>query len=280
MKYAALSILLVVVMAACSGPATTSPSGGLMYTVPQASSVVYVTESSQNIGIDAGAMGTMSMTASSEATIGVTFEAAPAGGVQVTTTFDELSASMTQPMGGSLTATESDIEGPLVFTMDAKGRGTPVTVPETKGSAGQLVAPISFVHEFFPRLPGGAVDPGATWTDTISWEASTSEGDMSTVSVLTYMLVGDTVVDGASLLHISYEGTSEVVGAGITEGMEVIQTFAGDSEGLFLWDPAKGIMVAGKSSQDMEGSVEVPAAGMPPMPMTVSGSGTIRVQGG
>lgn len=280
MRYAALSILLVAGMAACSGPATTSPSGGLMYSVPQVPSVTYVTESSQDIGIDAGPMGTMSMVATSEATIGVTFEAAPSGEVQVTTTFDALSASMSQPMGGSLTATESDIEGPLVFTLDSKGRGTAVTVPETKGSAEQLVAPISFVHEFFPRLPGGAVDPGATWTDTISWEASTAEGDMSTVSVLNYTLVGDTVVDGTSLLHIAYTGKSEIVGAGVTEGMEVMQTFSGDTEGMFLWDTAKGIMVAGKSSQDMDGTVEVPAAGMPPMPMTMTGSGSIKVQGG
>lgn len=280
MRYAAFSTLLLFGMAACSGPATTSPSGGLMYTVPQTSSVTYVAESSQNISIDAGPMGSMSMVATSDATIGVAFEAAAGGGVQVTTTFDKLSASMSQPMGGSLTATESDIVGPLVFTLDSKGRGTPVSVPETKGSAEQLVAPISFVHEFFPRLPGGAVDPGATWTDTISWEASTAEGDMSTVSVLTYTLVGDTVVDGTSLHHIAYEGTAEIVGAGVTEGMEVMQTFSGDTEGMFLWDPARGIMVAGSSSQDMEGSVEVPAAGMPPMPMTMTGSGTVKIQGG
>lgn len=280
MRYAVPTTLLLVVLAACSGPATTSPSGALMYTVPQTSSVTYFAESSQNIGIDAGPMGTMTMTASSEATIGVAFAEAADGGVQVTTTFEELSASMTQPMGGSLTATESDIEGPLVFTLDARGVGTAVTVPETKGSAEQLVAPVSFVHEFFPRLPGGAVDPGATWTDTISWDASTSQGDMSTVSVLTYTLVGDTIVDGTSLLHISYQGTAEVVGSGVTEGMEVMQTFSGDTEGMFLWDPAMGIMVAGESSQDMEGNVEIPAAGMPPMPMTVSASGSVRMQGG
>ena len=49
---------------------------------------------------------------------------------------------------------------------------------------------------------------------------------------------------------------------------------------LVLWDPARGLMVASESSADMDGTVEVPAAGMPPMPMAVSGSGTVRLQGG
>lgn len=279
MKYVAESALLLFGLAACAGPGGVSPSGGLMYQVPESPSVVYVTEGHQDINIDAGDMGSMTMTASSEATLAMSF-AAGADGIQVTTTFEVLSASMTQPMGGSLSASESDIEGDLVFTIDEKGKGTVVTLPETKGSAEQLVSPVSFVHEFFPRLPGGAVNPGDSWTDTIQYEAQTSEADLSSSSVLTYTLVGDTVVDGATLLHITYEGEADVVGAGVTEGMEVIQAFSGDVTGMFLWDPARGLMVAGESSQDMDGSVEVPGAGIPPMPMTVRGSGTVRLQGG
>jgi hypothetical protein len=279
MKYVALSALLLFGMTACGGPATVGPNGGLRYGVPTTPSVTYVTESSQEIGIDAGAMGTMNMTASSEATLGVTFAAA-ANGVEVTTTFDEITASMTQPMGGSLSATESDVEGPLVFSMDAKGKGTPITIPSTKGSAEQLIAPVSFVHDFFPRLPGRAVDPGATWTDTISWEFSTAEGDQSTVSVLSYTLVGDTIVAGTSLLNITYVGDMDVVGSGTTEGTEVMQVFSGETTGMFLWDPARGLMVGGKSSADMEGTVEIMGAGMPPMPMWVTASSSVRIQGG
>ena len=279
MKYLAASALLLFGFAACAGPGGVSPSGGLMYRVPDSPSVVYVAESSQDINIDAGAMGSMNMTASSTVTLAMSF-APGADGIQVTTTFEELSASMTQPMGGSLSASESDIDGDLVFTLDEKGKGTLVTLPTTKGSAEQLVSPASFVHEFFPRLPGGAVNPGDTWTDTIQYEVQTADADISSNSVLTYTLVGDTVVDGTTLLHITYEGEADVVGAGVTEGMEAIQAFSGDVTGMFLWDPARGLMVAGESSQDMDGSVEVPASGMPPFPMTVSGSGTVRLQGG
>lgn len=279
MNNLAASALLLFGVTACAGPGAVSPSGGLMYQVPGTQSVVYVTEGHQNVSIDAGAMGSMSMVATSEATLAMSF-AAGANGVQVTTTFEKLSASMTQPMGGSLSASESDIEGDLVFTIDQKGKGTVVTLPKTKGSAEQLVTPVSFVHEFFPRLPGGPVKPGDTWTDTIQYQAQTGDGDLSSKSVVAYTLVGDTIVADVTLLHITYQGQADIVGSATTEGMEVIQAASGDVRGMFLWDPARGLMVFGDSSQDMDGTVEVPAAGIPPMPMTVSGSGTVRLQGG
>lgn len=279
MKYLVASAPVLFGLAACAGPAAVAPSPSLMYRVPETPSVTYLTEGSQDISIDAGAMGSMTMTANSEAALAMSF-AAGAGGIEVTTRFEKVSASMTQPMGGSLTASESDIEGDLVFTLDEKGVGTVVSLPGVKGSAEELVTPESIVHQFFPRLPGRAVNPGDTWTDTIQSETQTGQGNQTSKSVITYTLVGDTVVDGATLLHVSYEGTSDVVGTGTTGGAEVIQTASGDVEGMFLWDLARGLMVVDESNVDLDGTVEVPAAGMPPMPMTVSGSSTTRLQGG
>ena len=279
MKYVAASAILLFGLSACSGPGTVSPSGGLMYTVPATSSVVYVAESTQDIAIDAGPMGSMNMAANSDAELAMTF-ATGTDGVQVTTTFQKVSASMSQPMGGTQSASESDIDGQLVFTLDKTGKGTLVSAPAVKGAAEQLISPTTFVYEFFPRLPGGAAAPGDMWTDTIQYEISMEQGDVSSKSVMTYTLVGDTVVDGLTLVHVTYEGDAEAVGSGMTEGVEVIQTFAGDVTGMFLWDPARSLMVYSESSQDLDGTVEVPGAGMPPMPMTISGSGTAFLQGG
>lgn len=279
MKYVAASAALLFGLAACSGPGGVTPSGGLMYTVPATSSVVYIAESTQNISIDAGPMGSMAMTANSEAELAMAFASGP-DGIQVTTTFQKVSASMDNPMGGAETASESDIDGQLVFTIDKTGKGTLVSAPEVKGTAEQLISPTTFVYEFFPRLPGGAATPGDMWTDTIQYEINMEQGDVSSSSVVTYTLVGDTVVDGLTLLHVTYEGDAEAVGTALSGGTEVIQTFAGDLTGMFLWDPARSLMVWSESSQDLDGTVEVPAAGMPPMPMTISGSGTAYLQGG
>jgi len=278
MKSAALSILILFGLAACSGPGGVAPKRGLMYEVPNPPSAVYVTEASQDIDIDAGAMGMLSMRGTSDATLAVSFSPTPEG-VQVTATIQDLSASLSQPMGGSQTASESDLEGDLVFNLDPRGKGTVVSLPETKGMAEQLANPVAFVHELFPRLPGAAANPGDTWTDTIQYEIQTSQGQTASQSILTYTLQGDTTVAGQSLLHVTYEGDANVTGSAMQEGMEVVQTFSGDVSGMFLWDANRGLFVAGESSQDMSGTVEIPAAGIPPMSMTVRGSGTTRLQG-
>lgn len=278
MKSVAATIVLLLGLTACAGPGGVSPRGGLMYQVPGTPSVVYLTGDTSNIDIDAGPMGTMSMRGTGTSTVAVTFAQAEEG-IQVTASFQELNARLSQPMGGAQTATEDDLVGDLVFTMDAKGHTSVVSVPETKGMAGELANPHSMVYEFFPLLPGGVVDPGESWTDSLHYQIETETGEVESSSVMTYTLQGDTVVDGVSLLHITVEGSGDVVGSGVTEGMEVTQIFSGDVTGTILWDPARSLYVSGKFERDMDGTVEVPAAGMPPMPMKVTGTSHVTIQG-
>jgi hypothetical protein len=278
MKPAAASLVLLLGLTACAGPGGTSPSGGLMYRVPESPSVVYVTGDTSNIEIDAGPMGSLRMRGTGTSTMGVTF-ARGEGGVQVTATIQELNARLSNPMGGAQTATAADVEGDIVFSMDARGHTTVVSLPTTKGAAGQLANPQGLVYEFFPLLPGGAVNPGDTWTDTLHYSIQLDEGDTESTSIMTYTLVGDTLVDGKTLLHIAMTGKGEVTGSGVTEGMEVLQVFSGDMEGTILWDPARSLFVSGTFERDMDGTVEVPGAGMPPMPMTVTGKSHVKLQG-
>ena len=279
MKNVAASILLVVGLSACAGPSGVAPSGGLMYRLTEPSTATYVTESTSNINIDAGAMGSFDMRATRDATLVVSFSP-EADGVEVTARYESLSASMTQPMGGSQTASERDVQGDLVFNLDRTGKPTVVSLPTTRAVAEQLVDPLSVVHEMFPRLPGGMVRPGATWTDTIQYETRTSQGDASSNVVMTYTLQGDTVVDGATLVRITYEGRANVRGAAMTEGMQVLQSLSGTVSGALLWDAVRSLLVADEGTQDMTGSVEVPAAGMPTMPLSMRGNSSVRLQGG
>ncbi|MBT8395331.1 MAG: hypothetical protein HKO65_07250 [Gemmatimonadetes bacterium] len=279
MKYFAATALILFGLAACSGPGAVSPRKALMYEVPETPTLTYVSEASQDVIVDAGAMGTMEIQGSSDITMAMTFASAE-NGMEVTVEFQELTASLNNPMGAPETASESDIEGPLVFTMDGMGRGTVVSTPEVKGSAEQLVRPAGLAYEFFPRLPGDVTEPGAMWTDTTAYELPAEGGMIASESITTYTLVGDTAVDGVTLLKITYEGEAEAVAEAVTQGMEVIQSFSGDVVGMFLFDPARGVMVYNESSQDLDGTTEVPAAGIPPMPMSVTGTSTVWLQGG
>ncbi|MFC1575153.1 hypothetical protein ACFL5A_00715 [Gemmatimonadota bacterium] len=279
MKQAVASFVLLVGLAACAGPGGMSPSGGLMYQVPAAADVVYLTGDTSSIDIDAGDMGSFRVRATSQATVGVSFSQA-AGGVQVTATYQELLARVSQPMGGDQSVTEEDIDGDIVFTMDGQGRSTVVSLPGLTEEAESMAEPHAFVYEFFPRLPGGSVGPGDSWTDTISYDAALSSGDMSSNSVITSTLQGDTVVGGMTLLRVTFQGQADVYGSAVQEGMEMAQTAAGDLEGMYLWDPARSVLVFKETTVNLRGTMEVIGAGIPAMPLRVSGTSTVRLQGG
>ena len=61
MKIVAASALFLFGLAACAGPGAVSPSGGLMYQVPESPSVVYLAEGSQDINVDVPGMGAMNV---------------------------------------------------------------------------------------------------------------------------------------------------------------------------------------------------------------------------
>ncbi len=281
MKYLAASALLVFAASACSGsgPGAVSPRKALMYELPETPTLTYVAEGAQDVSVDAGAMGTLEITGSSEMTIAMTFEPA-AEGMQVTVEFQQLSATLNNPMAGAQTASESDIDGNLVFTMDQLGNATLVSAPTVRGAAEQLVRPVGMVYEFFPKLPGTVVDPGDTWTDTTAYELPSDAGTIALESVTAYTVVGDTVVDGVTLMKVDFESATETVAEVEQQGMEVIQSYTGDVIGSYLFDVARGVMVSAETAVDLEGATEVPAAGIPPMPMTITGTGTVRLQGG
>jgi hypothetical protein len=278
MKSIAASFLLLMGLSACVGPFAASPKPALMYQLPDTPELVYLTGDTVNVDIDAGPMGSLRMRATGTATLAMSFERGVEG-IQVTTTFQELDARQSNPMGGAQRADEDDLVGPLVFTLDEKGHATLVSLPEMKGQAAELASPHGIAYQFFPRLPGGVVNAGDSWTDTIHYEAEVGQGETTSTTIATYTLQGDTVVDGVNLLSITMDANADVVSFGVTEGMEFTQMISGDLTGSILWDPARAVFVSGVYDQDLSGTVEVPAAGMPPMPLTVRGTSHVKLQG-
>jgi hypothetical protein len=279
MKQIVTSLALALGLAACAGPGGSGPGGGLMYRVPESPAAVYLTGDTSNIDIDAGAMGSFRMRETATSTVAFTFARAEEG-VRVTANFQELSARLTQPMGGAQSITEADVVGDFVFTLDPQGHSTAVSTPEVRGAVAPLANLQALAYEFFPILPGGAVGPGDSWTDTLSYALELPQGDSESTSVMTYTLQGDTAVDGRTLLHIALTGTNDVTQTGVLGGMDVILTISGDIEGTILWDAARSLYVSGDFRRDMDGTVEVPTVGMPPVPMTMTGRSHVQLKEG
>jgi hypothetical protein len=158
-------------------------------------------------------------------------------------------------MAGPMSFDESSVTGELVFTLDRRGGVTLVSMPEMDAAARQLVPPEQVAHAFFPALPGTAVVAGDRWTDTIAFE---SEEGGAQRTILDYTVVGDTLVNGAPLLHIAFGGTSEMTQALSMQGTEIEQTTNLELAGHVLWDLQRGIMVERVSSASGRGTVRTP----------------------
>lgn len=277
-RFLPLVILLALPVSGCGvfggGP---SPEAALAFRVPTPTALTYAWSDSADIKIETGMMGTLEMTTSSSATMSMDFAQA-ASGVQVTALFEEFSARQTNPMSGATTADQDDISGPLVFTLGRLGDVEVVQTPEVSGSAEQFY-PQQVVYELFPGLPGGAMNPGDSWVDTVTYEFEFPGGTVAPVYVYTYTLQGDTVVAGRSLLKIDAVATMTVEMTMSMEGMDIGQAFAGDMTGTVLWDQVGGMLYSTELTRSGSGTVDVPASGMPPMPLTISGTFKVTLQG-
>lgn len=267
--------LATLTLAACGGGGPAGPPG-LAYGVPTTPAVTYVSGDTSTMDIDAGGQA-MQAFISSRMTLGVSFARA-AEGVQVTMTVDDMDARVSNPMA-SATADESGIQGPLVFNLDRRGTASVVSQPTLNETAGQFFQPLSVAHQFFPRLPGRGAGVGESWTDTIRIEGEQGPGTVNSVSVLTFTVAGDSVVDGRSLLKIDMEGTHEVSARGVTTGMDFTQTGSGTMSGWYLWDLQRGLLVESYGEADARGSMEVSAAPFP-LGMRLRTQSRVRLQSG
>ena len=263
------SIILAVCVCALSAPASTlsaQTDGSLAHGVPANPNATYHMADTLVTSMNTPT-GSMDVNITTSAALAVAFEADP-GGVRVTATVQSLSMTMANPMMGSQTI-EPEATGDYVFVLDPRGTVSMVSTPEISGPAGSSSTVAGMAYEMFPLLPGAAVEPGDSWVDTVTWSQETPEATATTTSVYTYTLVGDTVVDGNTLLKIEMAGEVETTGTVDMGGMSADQTITGSDTGHALWDMAQGRLHSMTIARNYSGNMSTP---MGAMPMEISGT--------
>ena len=232
---------------------------------------------SDTTSVDISVMGqSMQLSQHGRAEYDVTFADDPAG-VGVTLAVRTLSATLNQPMGAPLRVDESSVRGDLTFALDRVGDATVLRRPVVADEASQMVSGLSLAHTFFPALPGRAALPGESWVDTLDFSGDDGPGSMSESSVLRYTVVGDTVIDGRSLLLIDMEGTTRSANDMELSGMAVSQESELEVSGYVLWDLQAGIMFEHFRESAGSGRVSVPIAPVP-LPIRVHSVQRTRLQ--
>ena len=238
-------------LVACGGGPAAPPA--LAYRLPAEAEVRYLVTDTAVISIEALGQS-LALDVGSAGLYAVSFARAGEG-LMVTVGVEDLDATLGVPMAGPMTFDETSVTGELAFTLGRRGEVTVVSTPEIDAAARQLVPPERMAHSFFPTLPGRAVSAGERWVDTVAFE---NEQDGGQRTILEYAVVGDTVVSGATLLHITFAGTSELSQALAMQGTEIEQRTNLDIEGDVLWDLQRGLMVERSTRMSGRGTVRTP----------------------
>lgn len=263
------------VAAGCAGPGGPSPADAFTYAVPSPPDAVYQVADTMSIDM-ASPLGDMEVTGTGTVTMALAFLADP-GGMRVTGTVETFSGTFTNPMMGTQTAGLDDVGGNLEVVVGRHGVEELVSFPELAGPVAPMSSFPALGYLLFPRVPGGDVDPGTTWVDTVNSSTETEAMSSTTNAVNTYTLVGDTVVGGRGLIHIAVAVEVETETTIREGGTSMIQKMAGSSDGFVLWDPERRLVAYAEYERDVAGTMSM--GGMGSMALTVTGPTKIRLQG-
>lgn len=260
--------------AACSGYGGPAPARPLAYDVPTPPMATFQMTDTMAVSISTP-MGDMMVNTGTDLTLAMTFERA-AEGVRLMGSVEHFEASSRDPMTGTQSVDGDDVSGTLEYVIGRRGDVEITSLPELPAASAQMSPFASLAYQLLPPLPDAVVEPGGMWMDTVTWTADIESMETTSTGILTYTLVGDTLVEGRTLLNLAVSGEVSADAEGNVGGMAMTQSMAGFTTGFILWDAERGLPAYQESERDMEGSMS--AAGMPPFSMFVSGTTRVTLR--
>ncbi|HEX6589013.1 MAG TPA: hypothetical protein VF039_08320 [Longimicrobiales bacterium] len=275
--------LLATGLVACGGqPEAPSPSTTpLGYSVPVRTPIEYSSSDTARINIEV--QPGMSMEQTMGQSSHVRFSFAPTvgtdGNLSVTATYVDFAAYAESSMAPRQDIDGSMLEGgEFVLSLSPDGEVDQVSGPELpEVIEGLTMGGDNLFADFFVRLPNRLVQPGESWTDTISavTEEEGARSENTTIVVSTFR--GDTTVAGRRLWIIDATKSAAVLVEGNMQGMEMRNELSGTVTEHALWDPNLRAIYSSSAQGSMTGTLDVPSAGMTGIPISVSNHRRIRL---
>ena len=244
------TLVTAAVAAGCAGPSGPYPTG-FGYGLPSPPEATYL--------IGDTVVATASLPVGELVTAGgysleldLTF-APDSGGVRVRGIAQTFDGSLATPGDVNLTTDLSYLSETLDFVTNRHGVARVESFPQLTGAPSHVFFPARLPHDLFPRLPDSVVDPGTTWVDTVRWHSDGWEAEGDSRAVYTYTLVGDTVVDGHSLVHIAVAGEVRLSIFTGGPGNLTVRAVKGPANGFVQWDPLRGLVAYRQYEMDLTG---------------------------
>ncbi|MBK5187221.1 MAG: hypothetical protein JJD97_03190 [Gemmatimonadaceae bacterium] len=132
-------------------------------------------------------------------------------------------------------------------TMSPRGR-IYTLVPAGASTDGKLVATATALKRFLMPLPSRSLAAGASWADTVVEHPKVGTINITSSSVTTYKVAGDTTVSGQHAWRIDRYTTIAQLGKGVEAGQPLEISSSGTVTGMqFFTD--KGVLLGGQSTQ-------------------------------
>jgi hypothetical protein len=167
---------------------------------------------------------------------------------------------------------------PFSGVLGSDGEITFSETPPTPSELARYFDPAAFLSQLLMPLPQGGATGLESWP--VHQEATErTEMTVTTVFTGTARIVGDTTWNGVAAKIVAVEGEFEMEGSGTPTGspaeLDMILTGTGTSR--FVWDAARGVMLASVSEGSGTGTVAIPSMDLA-MPMSLTSKQTTELQ--
>lgn len=163
-------------------------------------------------------------------------------------------------------------------TMSPRGRIYSLA-PAANSSDGKLGATATALKRFLLPLPARALAPGASWADTVVEHPKVGTINITSSSVTTYKVAGDTTVSGQHAWRIDRYTTIAQLGKGTEAGQPLEISSSGTVTGMqFFTD--KGVLLGGQSTQRTDLTEKMNESEGAPIQQTFKSTVELLPQGG
>ncbi|HKV75054.1 MAG TPA: hypothetical protein VJN95_11085 [Gemmatimonadales bacterium] len=182
----------------------------------------------------------------------------PASAIQAT--FTQFRVGVQTPQGLLTPAESLALHREFSLVISDRGVVTVTTAPKFPDELTKVVDPSAEFDDYFLVLPSATLQVGVSWVDTVKKSSSTAAGQkISRDVVASYVVARDTVIRGRPGLVITTRSQQSVtaVGPGPGPGLTVTNQLTGTEQGLIIYDPARGRMLARQRVGDFTGTLHV-----------------------
>lgn len=163
-------------------------------------------------------------------------------------------------------------------TMSPRGRIYSLT-PAAASTDGKLGATATALKRFLLPLPARSLASGASWADTVVEHPKIGTINITSSSVTTYKVAGDTTVSGQHAWRIDRYTTIAQLGKGTEAGQPLEISSSGTVTGMqFFTD--KGVLLGGQSTQRTDLTEKMNESEGAPIQQTFKSTVELLPQGG